>query len=269
MAVIILTGRPGKGKTLTMVETARQHFVELNPPLKIWWLEKIRKKEWVYILNQYSDFPIIFKQERKDGKRYKYYDERGNIKENHILTSIPFRIYDLTLDKKFQEDADFYIDEIQAKYDSMEYKDFPDAIAHFCQSHRHFGNGDIMIASQSQSRIIKRILVLAEEYHKILEFKKLFNWIAWTNIRITWELANNIETNQINDEKIEVEYKSQIFFIKRIAKMYDSKYLKTLVEEEKPYKIGQYDGKNMTKNEILHTFFPTDGEKENIKNLRY
>ena len=48
--------------------------------------------------------------------------------------------FDLTLNNKFKEGADFYIDEIQQKYDSMEYKDFPDSIAHYFQCHRHFDN---------------------------------------------------------------------------------------------------------------------------------
>lgn len=79
----------------------------------------------------------------------------------------------MTLNHKFKKGANFYIDEIQQKYDSMEYKDFPDSIAHYFQVHRHFDN-NIYTCSQSQSRIIKRVLCLGEEYWTIYSFRILF-----------------------------------------------------------------------------------------------
>ena len=133
----IITGKPGTGKTLTMTDYARRYFQQDNPPLKVWFTEKIRRKKWVYKLRVYSDFPIVFKRPRKKPKKdpyYLVYDDNGvPVRVDHIC-SLQCRIFDLTLDNKFRDSAVFFFDEIQAKYDSMEYKDFPDAIAHYYQA---------------------------------------------------------------------------------------------------------------------------------------
>ena len=131
--MILLTGKPGTGKTLTLTSFAYKNFKEKNPPLKIWFKEHILRKKHIYDLSEYSDYPIIFKRPKKN-KTYLYYDENNEVKESSYLTSLKFRIFDLYLDNKFKDNADFYIDEIQCKYDSMEYKDFPDAIAHYYQN---------------------------------------------------------------------------------------------------------------------------------------
>ena len=74
--LVILTGKPGTGKTLTMTDYARRYFKEDNPPLKVWFTEKILRKKWVYKLRIYSDYPILFKKPRK-GAKYFVYDEAG------------------------------------------------------------------------------------------------------------------------------------------------------------------------------------------------
>lgn len=266
MALIILTGKPGKGKTLTMVNVARKEFKKYNPPLKVWFIEKILRKKYIYEVLQYTDFPVLFKKPKK-GKKYYYYDENREIVESDFIMSLRCRIFDLTLDNKFPQGSSFYIDEVQAKYDSMEYKDFPDSIAHYCQAHRHFDH-DIYVSSQSQSRIIKRILVLAEEYWNIQSFRK-FLGIAWVNIRCSWEMSANLENNVVNDDLVDVDYFRFFFRIKRVGSMYDSKYLRYLQSDSKPYKSNMYSSLELTKADILHSFFPTNEEREYLKKMRY
>ena len=172
MAIIIVDAKPGFGKTLLMTYFAYKNFKKKNPPLKVFWREKIRRKPYIYDLSEYSDFPIVFKRpKKKKGKyrKYYYYDSFNNVRESDHITSLKCRIFDMILDNKFRDGADFYIDEIQQKYDSMEYKDFPDSIAHYFQAHRHFDN-NIYTNSQSQSRIIKRVLCLGEEYWSVYSF---------------------------------------------------------------------------------------------------
>ena len=262
----ILTGKPGMGKTLTLTYFAYRNFKEKNPPFKVWWTEKIRRKPYVYDLSEYSDFPIVFKKPKK-GKIYyiKGYDNTPI--PVSIISSLQCRIFDLILDNKFLPGANFYFDEIQSKYDSMEYKDFPDAIAHYCQAHRHFDN-NIYISSQSQSRIIKRLLVLAEEYWDIQSFRKIFGF-AFCNIRRSWEMSASLENGMINDQIADVDYFRRIYRIKKIGNMYDSKYMRYLQENSKPYKINMYPSLQLTKDNLLSSFFPSVEEKDRLKRLRY
>lgn len=264
--LIILTGKPGTGKTLTMTSIAYKYFKDDNPPFKVWFTEKIRRKKYIYTIREYSDFPIVFKRPKKN-KIYYYYDENDEIKSCTHLCSLKTRIFDLTLDNKFQEGSKFFFDEIQAKYDSMEYKDFPDSIAHYCQAHRHFGN-DIYISSQSQSRIIKRILVLGEEYQDIQQFRKIFGFGIAT-IRKTWDMSASLEQGIYTDKLADVVYYRRIFRLKKIGNMYDSKYLRNLQIGAKEYKSNMYDSLQLDKQDLLNSFFPSEEEKKRLKNMRY
>lgn len=271
MSVVIIDAKPGMGKTLLMTYFSYKNFKKKNPPLKVWFTEKIRRKPYVYDLSEYSDFPILLKKPkktlfRKKQKLYKVYDDFGEVKEVPFITSLKCRIFDLILDNKFREGANFYIDEIQQKYDSMEYKDFPDSIAHYFQAHRHFNN-NIYTNSQSQSRIIKRVLCLGEEYYSIYSFRVLFGF-AILHIRITYDMHNNLESNNGNTN---VDYldKRIIFKIKKIGSMYDSKYLRHLQDNSRIYRSSMFESLNLSKEDILYSFFPSDREKEKLKNQRY
>ena len=264
--LVILTGKPGMGKTLTLTSIAYSNFKSKNPPLKVWFTEHILRKRWVYDLSEYSDFPIVFKRPKK-GRIFYYYDNNGDVVQSDCICSLKCRIFDLVLANKFRPNANFYFDEIQAKYDSMEYKDFPDAIAHYCQAHRHFDN-NIYVSSQSQSRIIKRILVLAEEYWDIQSFRH-FLGLGICSIRRSWEMSASLENGMINDEIADVDYFKKLFRIKKIGKMYDSKYLRFLQQDSKPYTSSMYNSLQLSKNDLLTSFFPTNEEKDRIKHLRY
>lgn len=268
--LVIITGKPGMGKTLTLTDYARQCFKEDNPPLKVWFTEKILRKKWTYVNKIYSDYPIILKypsKKHRNDLNFNVYDESNNIVQTNVISSLQGRIFDLTLDNKFPTGSKFFFDEIQAKYDSMDYKEFPDSIAHFCQAHRHF-DSDIFISSQSQSRIIKRLVVLAEEYQDIRSFRKIFGF-AIVHIRKTWDMSANLENGLYNDNISDVEYVRRIFRIKKVGKMYDSKYLRFLQQDSKPYKSKMYNSLQLSRNQLLTNFFPTDEEKERIKKLPY
>lgn len=265
MSVIIIDAKPGFGKTLLMTYFAYKNFKSKNPPLKIWFREKILRKKWVYDISEYSDFPIIFKKKRKK-KKYLIYDNEHNIISVDQITSLRFRIFDLYLDNKFRDGANFYIDEIQQKYDSMEYKDFPDSIAHYFQCHRHFDN-NIYTNSQNQDRIVKRVLCLGEEYYSIYSFRIILGFV-FMHCRISYQMHNNLESNSSN---FNVDYDDVrfIFKIKKVGNMYDSKYLRHLQDNSKPYITTMYDNLQLNKEDIMHSFFPDDEERIKLKNRRY
>ena len=264
--LILITGKPGTGKTLLMSSVAYSNFKQKNPPLKVWFTEKILRKKWIYNLSEYSDYPIIFKPPKK-GKKYFYYDENGEVKESNYLCSLKFRLFDLYLDNKFIDGANFYIDEIQQKYDSMEYKDFPDCIAHYCQAHRHFDN-NIYINSQSQSRVIKRLLVLAEEYWDIRTFRKILG-IGICNVRCTWDMSANLENGRFDESNIDVDYFKKFIRLKRVGKMYDSKYLRFLQVDSKKYPSIMFDSLQLDKETLLNSFFPSSDERKHLEDMRY
>lgn len=265
MSVIIIDAKPGFGKTLLMTYFAYQNFKKKNPPLKVWFTEKIKRKKWVYDISEYSDYPILFKKRKKKGN-YLVYNSNGDVVPVNEIMSLKWRIFDLVLDNKFRPNADFYIDEIQQKYDSMEYKDFPDSIAHYFQCHRHFDN-NIYTNSQSQSRIIKRVLCLGEEYYSIYSFRILFGFV-FMHIRITYEMHNNLESNSGNTD-VDFEDKRIIFRIKKIGNMYDSKYLRHLQDNSSSYQTSMYNSLDLNKEDLLNSFFPSDEERKKIKEMRY
>lgn len=265
MSVIIIDAKPGFGKTLLMTYFAYQNFKSKNPPFKVWFTEHIKRKPYVYDLSEYSDFPIVFKKSKKN-KYYYYYDDYDNIVKTTQISSLKCRIFDMILDNKFRPQANFYIDEIQQKYDSMEYKDFPDAIAHYFQAHRHFDN-NIYTNSQSQSRIIKRVLCLGEEYWSIYSFRIIFGFVIM-HIKITFDMHNNLESNNGNVNVDSID-KRIIFRLKKIGNMYDSKYLRHLQDTSKIYHTSMFNSLQLDKNTILDSFFPSDEEKERIKKQRY
>ena len=262
----LLTGKPGMGKTLTLTSIAYKNFKRKNPPFKIWLKEHILRKKHIYDISEYSDYPIIFKKKKKK-KTYLYYDENGEVKETEQIASLKFRIFDLYLENRFKDGANFYIDEIQCKYDSMEYKDFPDAIAHYCQAHRHFDN-NIYVTSQSQSRVIKRILVLCEEYWDIVGIRKFLGFIM-CKIRVSWDMKASLENNVNSDLVSDVEYMTKIYRLKKIGNMYDSKYLRYLQEGARLYPCKMYEGYQLSKNGLMAQFFPSNELREHIKNMRY
>ena len=265
MAVEIFDGKPGTGKTLLLTYFSYRDFNRKNPPLKVWFTEKILRKKYVYDFAEYSDFPILYKKPKK-GRVYYIYDDDNNIIPVPYISSLQCRLFDLFIDNKFRPNADFSFDEMQTKYDSMDYKEFPDCNAHYFQLHRHFDN-NIRTCSQSQSRIIKRVLCLGEIYYSIISFKIIFGWV-FIRVRISYDMHNSLE-NDTGNHFVEFEEKVFHFRIKKIGSMYDSKYCRALQEGSKLYPSKMYDSLLLTKEQLLHNWFPTTEEKKRLKEMRY
>lgn len=265
MSIVVIDGKPGTGKTLLLTYLAYKNFKKKNPPLKVWFTEKIRRKKWVYELTDFADYPILFKKKKKN-KFYLYNDENSRACPTYEIYCAKGRIFDMYLGNRFPQSTNFYIDEIQTKYDSMDYKDFPDSIAHYWQTHRHLIN-NIYTDSQSQARIIKRVLCLGEEYWTITSSRVLFGFVI-LHINVSFDMHNNLESNNGNIS-VNSEDRRIIFRLKNIGNRYDSKYMKNLQTNAKTYPIKMYNSLQMTREEILHNFFPTKEEKENLKNIEY
>lgn len=269
MSVITITGRPGFGKTLNMVYESLRNFDRDNPKIKIWWTEKILRKDWIYVVNEYSNLPILLVPERKNKKPYTLYCPLKNeIYQLPAIYSHEVRLFDLRIKYNYNPTARFYIDEIQAMYDSMEYRDFPDCIAHFFQTHRHLEYADIYTNSQSISRIIKRVLVVSEEYRNIYDRRQFLGWIT-TRYKVTYDLATSKEEKLINENNFEVEYFARTFRKKRVFKSYNTKYLKGLKEKGIDYHNRHWESLTMSYDDIMHCFFPTPEEKKELLEERY
>jgi len=273
MSVITITGRPGRGKTLNMTHEALLKFNAENSFIfKVY--DKSKKKPFIYVNNIYSNYPILLKQSKKP---LYYYDENYNVVKTeyneelkgYCIFSNELRLFDMYTKYNFGEGASFYIDEIQAQYDSMEYKDFPDCIAHFFQHHRHLEYHDIFTNSQSLSRIIKRILVLSVEYWEIKQFRNFFNILGICTYKITYDLVAGNETKMITKQMAEIDYINRFFWLKPVFRAYRTKYLKALLESSIIYPKKQWKSLYMSRKQILKTFFPSAEQKEMLKNYEY
>ena len=288
MAVRVITAPPGSGKTLNMSRIAKDLYDEHNK------INIIRKRVNLPKVNIYSNYPIMV-EKRKEPFKYlngadveidatpnlseegfteadvkvlkELYPSR-KFKEDFIYYgafSNKLKFTDMRLKYRFCENASFFIDEISFIYDSMEYKDFPDCIAHFFFVHRHLGYNMIYTNSQSLSRIIKRVLVISEEYWNILELRNFF----WLFTRVTFKVTNDIKGSK-DFENLEDDLRSEIvtkwFIRKRAYDTYESKYFGMLNKDLPMYDINNYNSKVMSKDDIINGFIIPYSIKEELKN---
>lgn len=186
--------------------------------------------------------------------------------------SIKLNFIDMRIAWNFGINASFFIDEIQYMYDSQEYKDFPDCIAHFFQVHRHLGYNMIYTNSQSLSRVIKRVLCVSEEFWNVLDFKpKLFllPFLAKVRFKITYDIESSKFTENQKEEKYYVDYSTVIFFNKRVFNSYITKYLGQLNKNLDYYKMHTYDNLLMSKKDILRSFNITKEEKQELQSMEF
>ena len=172
---------------------------------------------------------------------------------------------------KFQKEASFFIDELQYIYDSMEYKDFPDCIAHFFQVHRHLSYNMIYTNSQSLSRVIKRVLCVSEEFWNVLSLKqyKLLPFLSKCEFKITYDImtGKNFENSQMED--FNAIYQKIRFFNKRVYNGYITKYLGALNEGLPMYQTETYSSLKMKKDDIMKNFMISNSEKEELKEMLF
>lgn len=288
MAVRVLSAPPGHGKTLNMTRIAIKLFKEQNPKLK-----RIRKN-YIFYNPIYSNYPILvwyqkkpFKYSLPNGEIYDSvpikmtYDE--DIKKSYYkkcekkeaekygMFSNKIRFTDMRLKYNFGDNASFFIDELQYIYDSMEYKDFPDCIAHFFQVHRHLSYNMIYTNSQSLSRVIKRVLCVSEEFWNVVELKQylLLPFLSKVTFKITTDINNSKNNENDLNEDINAVYETVRFFNKRVYRGYITKYLGELNKNLPFYSYGQFEDLKMDKEEILKGFMISNKEKEELKEMLF
>lgn len=202
---------------------------------------KLTKKPLIYN-NVYSNTPICL-----DSKKQIY--------------TRKFSLYDFEAFYKFPMDTQIVIDEIQAYYDSSEWKDVPPNVRTNFQFHRHFGISNIYIISQDPGRVPTIFKKLAEEFHDIDRFYKFK--IPFTKIGIGILKINiyyRVEDFGLPTcvRKKEVAYKFRkklkIFSLNGPFNAYDTKCMSSLVNDEKILDNGNWTSLKMTKEEIVDTF---------------
>lgn len=282
MAVRVITGPPGTGKTLTMTQLALEEFKNIN--------RGIKGKDYIYYNSIFSNYPILLKKSKKklyytDGfyKKEsipikKVVDENGDSyfqkcseqeREFYGIFSNKVKLNDMRIKWRFTPHASFYIDEIQYIYDSMEYNDFPDCIAHFFQVHRHLNYNMIYTNSQSISRIIKRVLCVSEEFWNIVDRRTFFNLYYRVDFAITTNIVASKTTENDLMDNPNIEYYRKRFFCKKVNNSYLSKYLSKLNDCLPIYPIEQWQSMVVPKPEILKSFLVSKAEKEELKKMLF
>ena len=288
MAVRVLSAPPGHGKTLNMTRIAISLFKEQNP-----FFYRLKKDNILYN-NIYSNYPILLWYQNKP---FKYVDGSMTLRESVPLKmtydeeieesyyqecpkeeaekygcfSNKIRFTDMRLKYKFDKNASFFIDELQYIYDSMEYKDFPDCIAHFFQVHRHLSYNMIYTNSQSLSRVIKRVLCVSEEFWNVIELKqyKLLPFLSKVTFKITTDIINSKNSENDLREDFNADYETIRFFNKRIYNGYITKYLGALNKDLPQYPTEPYTSLKMNKSDIIKGFMITNKEKEELKEMLF
>lgn len=288
MAVRVITAPPGKGKTLNMTRLAIGLYREENGFFK-----RIRKN-YIHYNSIYSNYPILLWYQKKP---FKYATPNGEVHDSvpikkiddeelgqsyyssckeeerdfYGVFSLKCRFTDMRIKYNFGFNASFFIDELQYIYDSMEYSDFPDCIAHFFQVHRHLNYNMIYTNSQSLSRVIKRVLCVSEEFWNVIDLKtyKLLPFLTKVEFKITNEIISSKNTeNDLGDDPNAV-YETKRFFNKRVFNGYITKYLGELNKELPFYRNEPYNGLKMAKKDILFGFKVTPQEKEELKKMPF
>lgn len=288
MAVRVITAPPGQGKTLNMTRIAIRIFKEQNPIL-----HRIKEK-YIFYNSIYSNYPILVWYqkkpfnymlpngiEKKSVPIKKIYDEELDCsyyiecedkeKEYYGMFSMKVKFTDMRLKYDFGKDASFFIDELQYIYDSMEYKDFPDCIAHFFQVHRHLSCNMIYTNSQSLSRVIKRVLCVSEEFWNVIELKQylLLPFLSKTTFKITTDIVGSKNNENDLKEDLSATYITDRFFNKRVYNGYITKYLGALKKDLPYYQCATYSSLKMDKKDIMKGFLISNQEKEELKEMLF
>lgn len=289
MAVRVLSAPPGHGKTLNMTRIAIKLCKEANPFLKR------NKESYIFYNSIYSNYPILLWYQKKPFKyivpgsneilksipikkvfdeqlQQTYYDKCSIEEcEKYGMFSNKLRFTDMRLKYNFGLDASFFIDELQYIYDSMEYRDFPDCIAHFFQVHRHLNYNMIYTNSQSLSRVIKRVLCVSEEFWNVIELKQYFllPFLSKVEFKITTDIMSSKNNeNDLNEDR-NAQYVTTRFFNKRVYNGYITKYLGELNKDLPFYNKGQFESLKMPKQDILNGFMISNKEKEELKEMLF
>lgn len=288
MAVRLVTAPPGKGKTLNLTKIAIDLYKQENN-----FLDRM-KKNYIHYVNIYSNYPILLWFQKKpflvcrnEGEiekslplKYVYNRELKQSMyvvcdekdcEVYGVFSNKISFTDMTLRYKFNYNSSFFIDEIQYIYDSQDYRDFPDAIAHFFQVHRHLNYNFIYTNSQSISRVIKRVLNVSEEFWNVEELKqyKLLPMLSKCKIKIAYDVSTYANHENSKTETISFDYITQLFFNKRVYRGYCTKYLNALNDGLELYHNEGYNSLLISKKDIISNFNVSRETKEELLKLDF
>lgn len=231
--VIAVCGKPGSGKTLLTTYFLMKKFRKENN-----FFVRHFKKEHIFN-NCYSNYPV-----KLDSKNY---SNRVNL--------LDFKDFN-----KWLMDSDIVLDEIQAYFDSTEYKSIPKPIANNFQFHRHFGIHNIYCVSQDLSRIPKVFRVLAQEYYQIHKHFKIpivgiafFSYTIWYREE---DYGNPHKLTRDQKKNLNYEFKNKfiMFRYKKVYKAYDTKYMKVLVKDKELFPTIQYSDNLLSLDEIYQNF---------------
>lgn len=243
--VITINGIPGSGKNVLATYLAKVHFKKYNTIIrKI--IRKILHEELI-LNNVYTTYPILLKK----------YSKRAKKKGKQDIYSNRTTLYDLVPYNRFKEGALIIIDETQAFYDSEDHKEFPKEISIFNQFHRHFDIDNIIYITQHPSRLMKKLRILCCEYDKIKKFIVIpFINLAFLHIVKYFEYEDYGKYNHPKKEAKTYDVKNQykVFFVKKIFKSYNSKYLNVLNKDQLLYDRGTFSSKDLSVEEIKYIY---------------
>jgi len=252
--ITIITGKPGLGKTASQTGFLLQHYKNDNAlVLKLLYRLKYHSKRPIVNLC-YSNYPILL------DKKNNIWSHCGSLK-------------DMVLKWKYPQGSHMVIDEPQIMYDSDAYKDFPKAIAHFFQTHRHLGIKHLYTNTQSLARLMKKLRSLAEYYYDNIKY---IDKIPIIGIPLPWVFVKCIvsfDENSADAPRQESNYVANtewhIFNKKRLYNAYDDKYLSALQDDAKKYPERYWSNYHMTHEEIIRYFMISNDEKAELDLIEY
>lgn len=249
--ITIISGLPGRGKNVYATSVAKKHFNRENSVFRR--LVRSIKHEDKYINNVYSTYPILLKKTRKE----KIY--------SNVVS-----LFDLDGKYSFKYNALIIIDEVQAFYDSDEYKDFPKSIAVFNQFHRHFNIKDIYYISQHPSRVAKKLRNVAFQFLKIRTFIVIpIVKIGLMYMSIYYEFDDYGKWHHPQKEFKSYDVKNHFewFNARSVFNSYHSKYLNVLNRNKPLYDKGQFKYIDLTEDELNSIYGDVWEDKKIKKNF--
>jgi len=241
VAVKIVSGIPGSGKTLYTVMLAKKHFLKQNNFIKKI-IRKI-KKEPLIKNTVYSNFPIVLDEKLK-------------------IMSQAISLWQLNTDNRLKEHSFIALDEIQLYIDSDEYinKAMTERfrlIANYLQKHRHYIIDDIVITSQHPARVTKKIRNICSHYEYINNFFKFpllpfgfYHTITYYNVDDylkSWHIDRKLSTY---DFTISWGFCS----IKKYYKSYNTIYFNAEIKDKPLLDAKEFESIYLTLEEIKNNF---------------
>lgn len=230
MSVIAVCGLPGSGKSLFITNLMIKHYKNENGFIKrLFFSNKLNN-------NIFSNFPI---------KLYKK-------KYSNSIALKDFEYF-----KKYPMDSDIVFDEFQLYFDSLDFKNFPKNVRTNFQLHRHFGINNIYILSQHPSRIVKQARVLICEFYEIVKFVKIpLIGIGFFKYNIFYNYEDFGKPTNVKKSEVNYKFKKSFMFFKyrRAFKGYDTKFMRSLVDNEPLIEKVPFIDKEMTKEEIFDVY---------------